>query len=323
MDQEGIFDHDFSNTKLIRTLQGLLLDCIGRPPQLGSRGGPGIDILLWPMLSRRDEWMSQMSTSIEVGPNGGDDGTSVCMATFNGEKYVARQLESILEQLAANDEVIVVDDCSTDGTVKAVERLNDPRIAVHINDRNRREVCSFSRAISLAQRRYIFLSDQDDVWLPGRVALIRKALQTALLATTNFEWIDQDERPLRVYCDGVLSRDSSRHFKNIADIFVGKTNYFGCAMAFRRALVPLIVPIPKYVESHDLWIALAANLIRSNVHLDEKTLRKRRHGNNATSTISARSLALKLRARTIFARSLLDLWKRSGRIDMPSASGAI
>ena len=88
-------------------------------------------------------------------------------------------------------------------------------------------------------------------------------------------------------------------------------------MAFRRELIPLILPIPDYVESHDCWIALAANLIGSNVHLGERTLRKRRHGKNATSTISSRSLGLKLRARAIFARSLLDLWKRSGRIEAP------
>lgn len=260
-----------------------------------------------------------MSTSIKTGRNGGDDRTSVCMATFNGETYVGRQLESILDQLSADDEVIVVDDCSTDGTIEAVRHLNDPRIAVHVNDRNRSEVYSFSRAISLARHQDIFLSDQDDIWLPGRVALMKQALQTASLVTTNFEWIDQEEQPLHVPCDGVLPQDSSRHLKNIAGIFIGKTSYFGCAMAFRRTLMPLIVPIPDYVESHDCWIALGANLIGSNVHLGESTLRKRRHGNNATSTISSRSLGLKLRARAIFARSLLDLWNRSGSINTAAA----
>jgi glycosyltransferase involved in cell wall biosynthesis len=237
-------------------------------------------------------------------------GITVCIATYNGEKYIARQLQSILDQLSAADEVIVVDDCSDDGTVEAIERLGDPRITVHSNDRNRREVYSFSRAISLARHRTIFLADQDDVWLPGRVALMKDALSNAALVTTNFDWMDQDERPIAVPFDGVLASDSSRHLKNIVDIFLGKTNYFGCAMAFRRELVPLVIPIPDYVESHDLWIALAANLVGSNVHLDAKTLHKRRHGNNATSTTSSRGLWLKLRARAIFALNLLDLWKR-------------
>ena len=125
------------------------------------------------------------------------------------EEYVVRQLQSILDQLSPDDEVIVVDDCSTDGTVEAVRALNDPRVAVHVNDRNRREVYSFSRAISLARHQFIFLSDQDDIWLPGRVALMTEALQTALLATTNFDWIDQDERPLQISHDGVLPEDSA------------------------------------------------------------------------------------------------------------------
>jgi glycosyltransferase involved in cell wall biosynthesis len=244
------------------------------------------------------------------------------MATYNGEKYVVRQLQSILDQLSPDDEVIVVDDCSTDGTREAVKGLNDPRVALHVNDRNRREVYSFSRAISLARRQFIFLSDQDDIWLPGRVALMTEALQTSLLATTNFNWIDQDERPLQISHDGVLPEDSGRYFKNIADIFLGKTTYFGCAMAFRRELIPLILPIPDYVESHDWWVALAGNLAGSNIHLSDKTFWKRRHGKNATSTTSSRSLASKLRSRAIFARSLLDLQKRRRKLDISAATSA-
>jgi hypothetical protein len=127
--------------------------------------------------------------------------------------------------------------------------------------------------------------------------------------------MDADERPLDVAFDGVSSTASARHFGNIADIFIGKTNYFGCAMAFKRELVSLIAPIPPYVESHDLWIALAANRIRSNLHVDDKTLRKRRHDSNTTSTVSSRSLFLKLRSRLIFARSMMDLSMRVRQIN--------
>ncbi|MDP3075374.1 glycosyltransferase [Bradyrhizobium sp.] len=234
---------------------------------------------------------------------------SVCIATYQGERYVERQLRSILDQLGANDEIIVVDDCSQDRTVEQVERLQDPRIKLLQNNSNRREIYSFGRAIEFAAGDVIFLSDQDDVWLPGRVQLMVNELRrsNAVLITSNFEWMDESERPLDVAFDGVSATSSKRHIKNIIDIFVGKTNYFGCAMAFRRELVPTIVPIPSYVESHDLWIALAANQLGSNLHIDDKTLRKRRHGNNATSTVSNRSLLRKLWSRWIFARSMIDL----------------
>jgi glycosyltransferase involved in cell wall biosynthesis len=242
---------------------------------------------------------------------------SVCMATYQGERYVERQLCSILEQLGACDEVIVVDDCSTDRTVELIENLNDPRVAVFRNRTNRREIYSFGRAIEIASGDIVFLADQDDVWLPGRVRLMMDRLleSNAALVTSNFEWMDADEQPLEVAFAGVSSAASARHWMNVADIFIGKTNYFGCAMAFRRDLIPIIAPIPSYVESHDLWIAMAANQIGSNLHIDDKTLRKRRHGNNTTSTISGRSLFLKLRSRWVFARSLVDLSMRRHRLN--------
>jgi hypothetical protein len=86
-------------------------------------------------------------------------------------------------------------------------------------------------------------------------------------------------------------------------------------MALKRELIPLIVPIPSYVESHDLWIALAANQIGSNLHIDDKTLRKRRHDSNTTSTVSGRSVFLKLRSRLVFARSMFDLSARARQIN--------
>ena len=238
------------------------------------------------------------------------------MATYQGELYVEKQMRSILEQLGPDDEVIVVDDCSKDRSVAVIESLNDPRVKIFRNEINRREVHSFSRAIELAQGEIIFLSDQDDIWLPGRVQSMADRLQKsdASLITSNFEWMDASERPLDVAFDGVSSAASSRNFRNIADIFLGKTNYFGCAMAFKRELVPLIVPIPSYVESHDLWIALAANLIKSNLHIDDKTFRKRRHANNATSTVSDRPFHVKLWSRAVFARSLAELALRRSRI---------
>ncbi len=240
---------------------------------------------------------------------------SVCIATYNGEKYLSRQLQSILEQLANGDEVVVVDDCSNDETVEVVNRFDDHRISVHVNDRNRGEVFSFSRAILLANNDFVFLSDQDDIWKPGRVSLMQQCLveSGAQVVTSNFGWVNSNEELIDVSYDGVASCDSKKHFNNIAGIFVGKTNYFGCAMAFRRDFVHLIAPIPAFVESHDLWIALASNLYGSNVHLDAKTLLKRRHDNNATSTVSTRSLYRKLRSRVIFAMSLILLFVRQRR----------
>ena len=135
----------------------------------------------------------------------------------------------------------------------------------------------------------------------------------ASVVSSNFEWIAADEDPIDVPYDGVASSDSKKHIKNIVDIFIGKTNYYGCAMALRREFVRVVAPIPPFVESHDLWIALASNLAGSNVHIDDRTLLKRRHGANVTSTVSTRSLYRKLKSRVVFALSLVILLARQGR----------
>ncbi len=93
---------------------------------------------------------------------------SVAMATYNGEKYIKEQLESILLQLENQDEVIVSDDGSTDHTLKIIESLNDQRIKILKGPRNGVKQ-NFAHALSFCKGKYIFLSDQDDIWLENKV----------------------------------------------------------------------------------------------------------------------------------------------------------
>lgn len=235
------------------------------------------------------------------------------MATYNGEKYVAEQLSSILKELSFEDEVIIVDDCSKDRTVSVIEALGDSRIKIFHNNRNRGHVYSFERCISLTQNNIIFMSDQDDVWLDDRLeVMVDKLREThCLLVSSNNSFMDIEGNRIDFPIDGVRSENSSKYAKNIVDIFKGKTNYYGCAMAFHRDLLALILPIPSFVESHDLWIAMAANLVKSNVHLDTNTLVRRVHNENAS--IVSRKISEKLWSRWIFARSMLVLMTRIRR----------
>lgn len=236
---------------------------------------------------------------------------TVCMATYNGAKYISEQIESILPQLSSNDELIIVDDCSTDTTVEILKKINDARLRISINDRNRSHVYSFSKAISLASNDIIFMSDQDDIWLEGRVNLMKSALSTSnsLLVSSNSSFVGKNGKEIDFTMDGVKAEDSFKYITNIMDIFAGKTNYYGCAMAFHRKLLDVILPVPAYVESHDLWIAMAANILKSNVHINAHTLQRRVHDANAS--IIKRPLAAKLWSRAVFCISLLELMRRS------------
>lgn len=243
---------------------------------------------------------------------------SVCMATYNGEKYIKEQINSILELLTYEDEIIIFDDNSSDNTVKILDSLNDDRIQIYIKSNKRGEVSSFSQAISKANNEIIFLSDQDDIWKQEKIIETIEYFRDSHvgLITSNFDWIDKNGDKVDIYYDGVLEQNSKKYFNNILDIFIGKTNYFGCAMAFRSELKKLIVPIPNFVESHDLWIALIGNITRSNLHLDKRLFLKRNHSSNATSTISSRPVYKKLYSRLIFLVSILLIYLRLFRLSV-------
>ncbi len=235
---------------------------------------------------------------------------SVCMATYNGEKFIKKQLVSILDQLDQHDELIIVDDCSEDNTVKFIKSFNDNRIKLHLNKTNHREIYSFNKAISCSKNKFIFLSDQDDIWIDDRAKIMKKNIKNFNLVSSNFFWIDENDKKIEINYDGVKSEKSKKYTSNIIDIFRGKTNYYGCAMAFHSDLKKIIYPIPNFVESHDLWIAKCANIYRRNIHIDEKTLLKRNHQNNTTSTISTRPLYLKIFSRIIFIISIFIILSR-------------
>jgi len=232
---------------------------------------------------------------------------SVCIATYNGEKFIYEQLDSIIKQLTSKDEIIIVDDCSTDNTINIIEGFNYSNIIINQNEINRGVNYSFGQAISKATNDIIFLSDQDDIWTTGRVKKMLERINESGCAviSSNFHSIDNKGLDIEFPVDGVHPSNSKKHLKNIIDIFIGKKNYYGCAMAFKKEIVPLICPIPSYVESHDLWIALVGNLIKSNLHIDNISLLKRLHNSNATET--NRTLSKKLWSRVIFLISIIEI----------------
>lgn len=231
------------------------------------------------------------------------------MATFNGENYLHVQIASIIEQMAPDDELIIIDDASTDGTMSLIQGIGDPRIQVTRNEKNLGHVQSFAKAIALASRQWIFMSDQDDIWVAGRASAMRDVLSAgAALVSTNSGFINGNGQPVPPLQPGLKQSESGRHRGNIWRIFNGRAAYYGCAMAIREELRDIILPIPAYVESHDLWIAMAANMTASNQHLERITLLRRIHGTNAS--VITRPILQKLWSRVIFARSFIQIASR-------------
>ena len=137
-------------------------------------------------------------------------------------------------------------------------------------------------------------------------ALVQKKV---MCVSGNLEAIDADGNRTEIDIEKLRPEDSCDYKGNIFRIFAGKAFYFGCTMAFDRKLKDIILPFPEDIECHDLWIAMAANYIRSNVHLDDIVLLHRMHGENATEY--NRPLSAKLKSRIIMFSMLNTLKKRS------------
>lgn len=124
---------------------------------------------------------------------------SIAMTTYNGEKYIEKQLLSILNQTIPADEIIICDDCSKDNTVKIIDQIlkntgTEILVRLEVNDSNLGYIGNFYKAICLTTGDYIFLADQDDIWhsdkIETMVALMKKTNAQAIC--TNFSLIDQN-----------------------------------------------------------------------------------------------------------------------------------
>lgn len=238
---------------------------------------------------------------------------SVCMATYNGAKYVIPQVESILRQLRDDDEIVVVDDESSDDTYELLSALADPRVHIHRNEINRGYVRTFERAIGLAARDVIMLSDQDDIWADGRVDAMASALRRSSIVAGNLLLLDSG-KPLRSPITGrpwrLSAEDDGRKWRNELRILAGDAPYFGCAMALRRDALELVLPFPPYLdESHDLWIATVGNAAGQLAHLDRATVMRRVHDDNASSS-RPRGIMAALRSRFLLVRLLGEARRR-------------
>ncbi|MDR0620012.1 MAG: glycosyltransferase, partial [Bacteroidales bacterium] len=114
------------------------------------------------------------------------------MATYNGEKYIKEQLDSILCQLGMDDELIISDDGSTDKTLEIIQHYQEPRVKILSNVKRHSIIGNFENALIHAKGDYIFLADQDDVWTSDKVNVVLAALATTDLVVSDCTVVDGD-----------------------------------------------------------------------------------------------------------------------------------
>jgi glycosyltransferase involved in cell wall biosynthesis len=217
---------------------------------------------------------------------------SVAMATYNGEKYLKQQIDSILSQLSNKDELIISDDHSSDQTLTIINNYiqEDPRVKLFMNDESG-VTSNFENAIKRTQNEIIFLSDQDDIWKPEKVQTVKSYYEKhpeVQMIMSDITVVDSEVRPT---IDSFYEFRGSRSgvIKNII-----KNSYIGCAMSFRSELKPQILPIPRNVPMHDMWIGLVADMNKSALLIPEKLIYYRRHEDTVTTVENRSSLKEKI-----------------------------
>lgn len=201
---------------------------------------------------------------------------SVCMATYNGGKYIKEQIDSILPQLGENDELVVSDDGSKDNTFSIIESYGDERIKLLYNHDKHGFVGNFENALKQCKGDYIFLSDQDDIWKENKVSVVMEKLKDYSLVIHDAEIVDgKGNSKGYTYSSGM--HHSSSFLMNL-----WKTRWLGCCMAFRKDVLEYCLPFPENIVGHDYWIGMMGMLKFKYLFMPEVLMCYRRHGENVS-----------------------------------------
>ena len=213
---------------------------------------------------------------------------SICIATYNGERYIAQQLDSILPQLSSDDEIIISDDGSNDSTIDIIYGFADSRIKLIKNPREKGYTSNFENALIHCNNDIIFLSDQDDIWIDNKISSCLSELENA-------DFIVHDA----IITDSNLSAISESYFKergvyNGFSLNILKFGYLGCCFAFKKKILDKAIPFPSNHKlcTHDNWLFLIAERYFRTKIISNKLIFYRRHISNTSTGGKKKNLDL-------------------------------
>jgi len=235
---------------------------------------------------------------------------SVALCTYNGEKHIEEQLNSILEQTKLPDEIVICDDGSTDDTVTVIRRVLErytEKLILITNPQNIGYKKNFVQAMSLCSGDIIFLSDQDDVWAKNKIAIVNRTFQDnprAVLVFHDAILVDEQLKLLYNSFWKILEFEPVAFFRQDYGILLEKNVVQGSACAFRKNLFHKALPFP-IVAIHDEWLALVAVAEGEIIPITQQ-LMQYRQGNNVLGGLPTDFVA-KMEKWTINIKKVLDI----------------
>jgi glycosyltransferase involved in cell wall biosynthesis len=222
-----------------------------------------------------------------------NDLISIAITTYNGEKFLQKQLDSIFQQTIKNIEVVVCDDRSTDGTVAILENYKKKHgLRYFINDKNLGFFKNFERVLGFCEGTLIALSDQDDIWLPKKLERLKKSIGNFSLVYSDVSFIDDNDHMVAESATtfaGLLPL-SGKPFRILAfNNFV-----IGCTVMITRDLLRIAMPFPDGAYAHDYWLAVVACKRNGIYYCNERLVQYRLHSGNTIGMRKKPSLPTKI-----------------------------
>lgn len=219
----------------------------------------------------------------------------ILLSTFNGERFIVEQLESILSQSFVRWRILIRDDGSTDQTRVICEtyarRFSDRITVLEDGAGNLGVTKSFGQLLGRSSAPYIMFCDQDDVWLPDKIAFQLNEIKA-------LESVQGSQQPLAVFTDALVVDAALRPIAGSLLRYINRegdrgralnrlcveANCYGCTMILNRALVERVGHMPDGVISHDWWCGLVAATFGALTFVDSAPIKHRRHATNVSAT---------------------------------------
>lgn len=206
---------------------------------------------------------------------------SVAMATYNGEKYIAEQLESIINQSYKNIELVITDDASADGTVAVIKRFQQQYkfITLFINPVNSGVTNTFEHSFKNCTGDFIAIADQDDIWELQKIELLINAIGEEDAVYSNSELVDKAGQPLGQLFSSLMQLQS---YYSGAPFLMGNC-IPGHTIIMRSSFTKTILPLPKTIM-FDRWISFCAAANNGIKYVDRPLVKYRQHDTNTIGT---------------------------------------
>ena len=207
---------------------------------------------------------------------------SVAMTTYNGERFLQQQLQSILDQRYKSIEIIISDDGSTDSTIDIIKLFQNTYSNIHLfkNEKANGIKKNFENALVHCSGTYIALCDQDDYWMPDKIEKLIKGIGSHSLIYHNSLFVNEQGQSL----NKTIADRMNCYTGYNPEVFLMHNCISGHAALFHRRLLPVALPFPK-ARYHDWWLAFIAACSDGVIYLPEVLVHYRQHQTSKTDIL--------------------------------------